>query len=110
MLKGLPSLPGPGSRPKAVCPLSGGQTASGATTVPPNLQQALDASKNCQVMLVIGTSAIVQPAASLALEAKSGGAVVAEINLEKTPHSHFMDFALLGKAGEIVPRLVEDWA
>ena len=74
------------------------------------LQQALDGSKNCQVMLVIGTSAIVQPAASLALEAKSGGALVAEINLEKTPHSHFMDFALLGKAGEIVPRLVEDWA
>jgi NAD-dependent deacetylase len=58
-------------------------------------------------MLVIGTSSVVQPAASLAFEAKSAGAVVAEINLESTPHSHFMDFSLLGKAGEIVPKLVE---
>jgi NAD-dependent deacetylase len=60
-------------------------------------------------MLVIGTSSQVQPAASLALEAKSAGAIVAEINLESTPHSHIMDFSLLGKAGEIVPKLVEDW-
>lgn len=73
------------------------------------LQQAIEASRTCQVMLVIGTSSVVQPAASLALEAKSANATVAEINIERTPHSHFMDFSLLGKAGEIVPRLLEDW-
>ena len=33
----------------------------------------------------------------------------AEINLETTPHSHLMDFSLLGKAGEIVPKLMEGW-
>jgi NAD-dependent deacetylase len=60
-------------------------------------------------MLVIGTSAFVQPAASLALEAKTGGATLAEINLEKTPHSHFMDFSLLGKAGDLVPKLLRNW-
>jgi NAD-dependent deacetylase len=60
-------------------------------------------------MLVIGTSAVVQPAASMALEAKESGAAVVEINLEKTPHSHVMDFTLLGKAGEVLPRLVDDW-
>jgi NAD-dependent deacetylase len=73
------------------------------------LNRAVIASRNCQIMLVIGTSAIVQPAASLAWEAKQRGAVVAEINLEQTPHSHFMDYTFQGKAGEIVPRLVEDW-
>lgn len=76
---------------------------------PAILNKSVDASRTSQVMLVIGTSSVVQPAASLALEAKSGGAVVAEINLESTPHSHFMDFSLLGKAGEIVPKLVEAW-
>jgi NAD-dependent deacetylase len=73
------------------------------------LQQAVEASRNCQAMLVIGTSAVVQPAASLAVEAKRGGAVVAEINVERTPHSGFMDFVFLGKAGDIVPKLVENW-
>jgi len=73
------------------------------------LNRAVQACRNCQVMLVIGTSAIVQPAASLALEAKQGGAVVAEINLEQTPHTYFMDYTFQGKAGEIVPKLVEDW-
>lgn len=73
------------------------------------LQLAIEASRTCQVMLVIGTSAVVQPAASLSLEAKSSGAVVVEINLERTPHSNDMDFMLQGKAGEIVPKLVESW-
>jgi NAD-dependent deacetylase len=73
------------------------------------LQQAVEACRTCQVMLVIGTSAVVQPAASLAFEAKEADATVAEINLEETPNSRMMDFVLLGKAGEIVPKLVADW-
>lgn len=73
------------------------------------LQGAVTASRDCDVMLVIGTSAVVQPAASLALEAKAGGAVIAEVNLEKTPQSGAMDFTLHGKAGEIVPKLLEGW-
>jgi NAD-dependent deacetylase len=76
---------------------------------PAILKKAIEASRRSHVMLVIGTSSVVQPAASLTLEAKSSGAVVAEINLESTPHSHLMDFSLLGKAGVIVPQLVGDW-
>ena len=72
----------------------------------PLLHQAMEASRTCQVMLVIGTSAVVQPAASLALETKGAGGKVAEINVEETPNSRMMDFVLLGKAGEIVPELV----
>jgi NAD-dependent deacetylase len=75
----------------------------------PLLHQAIEASRTCQVMLVVGTSAVVQPAASLAFEAKKAGATVAEINVEETPNSRMMDFVLLGKAGEIVPKLVADW-
>jgi len=73
------------------------------------LNRAIQASRSCQVMLVIGTSAVVQPAASLAVEAKEAGAVVAEVNLEETPNSGIMDFVLLGKSGEILPKLLEQW-
>jgi len=73
------------------------------------LEQARQAARTCQVMLVVGTSAVVQPAASLAMEAKEGGATVVEINIEPTPHSACMDYVFLGKAGEILPMLVENW-
>jgi len=73
------------------------------------LRRAIQASRECQVMLVVGTSAVVQPAASLSMEAKAGGAVLAEINIEKTPQSEFMDFVFTGKAGELLPKLIENW-
>jgi len=47
--------------------------------------------------------------ASLALEAKSARAIVGEINLEKTPYTHIMDHSQLGKAGEILPKMMEGW-
>lgn len=74
------------------------------------LQRSFSASRACQIMLTIGTSAVVQPAASLALEAKGAGAMVAEINLERTPHSDLVDLVILGRAGELVPGLLEGWA
>jgi len=73
------------------------------------LSRAIESARSCQVMLVIGTSAVVQPAASLAVEAKDAGAVVAEINLEETPKSGMMDYVLPGKSGEILPKLLEHW-
>jgi NAD-dependent deacetylase len=69
------------------------------------LEKAYEATRNCQVMLVIGTSGVVQPAASMGLGAKRGGAFVVEINLEPTPYTGAYHFSVLGKAGDIVPRL-----
>lgn len=82
----------------------------GESLDPDILQKSLDASRSCEVMITIGTSAIVQPAASLAMEARRSGALTAEINLERTGHSEFMDLVLLGKAGETVPGLLEGWS
>ncbi|MDQ1333782.1 MAG: NAD-dependent protein deacylase [Thermodesulfobacteriota bacterium] len=82
----------------------------GESLDPRILRQAIEAAQQCRIMLVVGTSSVVQPAASLAFTAKSGGAMLAEINLEKTPNSDLMDIVILGKAGEILPRLVEGWA
>jgi NAD-dependent deacetylase len=71
------------------------------------LTQAFRAASECDLALVVGTSGIVQPAASLASEAKRAGATVIEVNLDETPNTGWVDIALLGKAGEILPRLLE---
>ena len=58
-------------------------------------------------MLVIGTSAIVQPAASMPLVAKENGAVVIEINPEATPLTGVVsDIFIPGRAGEIMNRIL----
>ncbi len=64
-------------------------------------------ASSCDAMLVVGTSAAVRPAASLPLVAKHNGAVVVEINTGYTPISTLIDATLIGKAGEILPELVE---
>ncbi len=61
---------------------------------------------NCEVFLVVGTSAVVWPAAGLAHSAKSAGAKVVEVNLEETPLTEVADASLLGKAREILPQIV----
>jgi NAD-dependent deacetylase len=71
------------------------------------LEAAVTAARSCEVFFSIGTSGVVQPAASLAFAAHNGGAVVVEINAEPTPLTPKTDFAFQGKSGEILPRLVE---
>ncbi len=70
--------------------------------------RTIEACQNTTLLLVAGTSAVVQPVASLAMAAKSLGATVAEINLDPTPNSEHMDYFLQGKAGEILPRVAEE--
>lgn len=74
---------------------------------PEVLAAAQTAAEDCQAMLVVGTSSVVQPAASLALTARAGGALVIEINLDTTPLSAQADEFLSGKAGEVLPQLAE---
>lgn len=62
-------------------------------------------ARDCDLFFVIGTSALVYPAASLAEIAKSGGAFLVEVNPEETPMTHLCDASLRGKAGEILPLL-----
>jgi NAD-dependent deacetylase len=62
--------------------------------------------RSCDVLLVIGTSGIVYPAAGFASMAKQAGAFVVEINPDATPHSDLVDISLRGRAKEIVPLLL----
>jgi NAD-dependent deacetylase len=61
------------------------------------------AARACNLFFVVGTSALVYPAAGLAEIAKFAGASLVEINPEETPMTGFCDFVLRGKAGEILP-------
>jgi NAD-dependent protein deacetylase/lipoamidase len=71
------------------------------------LDEAFDAARTCDVFLSIGTSGLVQPAASLPFEALRNGAVLVEINPGDTPLTRHADYALRGRAGEVLPKLVE---
>ena len=73
------------------------------------LESAYAAVRRCQLMLVVGTSAVVQPAASLPLLAKESGAYVVEINPQPTPLSSTVDEILRAPAAEALPKWWSTW-
>lgn len=70
------------------------------------LAHAEEAARRCNVLLVVGTSAEVCPAAALPALARRGGACVIEINPNETPLTAEADHSLRGPAGSVLPELV----
>ena len=71
------------------------------------MQEAAHLAETCQVMLVIGTSAQVYPAAGLPFIANQHHAAVIEINTQPTEFtSTITNVFLQGKAGGILPKLI----
>ncbi|GBC62829.1 RNA polymerase subunit sigma [Desulfonema ishimotonii] len=67
------------------------------------LRRSGQMAARCDMMLVVGTSAIVQPAAHMPIIAKENGATVIEINPERTPLTgHFSDYLIRGRAGAVM--------
>jgi NAD-dependent deacetylase len=69
------------------------------------LLAAYEKAADCDVCVVVGTSALVYPAMHIPEIAKSAGALLIEVNLEETPLTAKADISLFGKAGEIIPDL-----
>ena len=69
-------------------------------------QGAEIASSECDIFFVVGTSAIVYPAASLIYTAKHAGAYIIEVNMEETEISSLTNKSLIGKAGLILPEIL----
>jgi NAD-dependent deacetylase len=65
------------------------------------------ASGECDVFFIIGTSAVVYPAASLIYTAKAGKAYLIEVNIESTEISHIVNESYFGQAGEVLPEILE---
>ncbi len=61
------------------------------------------AAKGCDVLVVVGTSAVVYPAAGLVGIASAVGARVIEVNPEASALAHLADVTLRGPAGEMLP-------
>lgn len=74
---------------------------------PDVIRAAMEAAARADVCLVIGTSAVVHPAASIPEVTRQRGGRVVEVNLEPTPVSAFAEVTLLGRAGNLVPGLLE---
>lgn len=97
----LPKLP-----PHCAC---GGLARPGVVwfgePLPEGMMKEAEHAAEVEVFLVIGTAAMVYPAAGLIPYAKQSGAKVIEINPAETPFSSTVDCVLRGKAAELLPEL-----
>ena len=69
------------------------------------LAAAQAAAADCDLFLSVGTSGLVEPAAALPYAALAGGALVVEINPDRTPLTPHVSYHLAGPAGVILPAL-----
>jgi NAD-dependent deacetylase len=69
------------------------------------MDQVFAELQKADTILVIGTSALVQPAASFPVVVKRQGGRILEVNVEETLLTFTADVHLSGKAGEILPQL-----
>lgn len=69
------------------------------------VEEASAAARDSEVMFVVGTSAVVYPAAALPAITKNSGGMVVEVNTERTEMSAYADVSVLGRAGEVMPAL-----
>jgi NAD-dependent deacetylase len=93
------------------CPHCGGRVRPGVVwfgeMLPEGvLQQAFDAARSCDVLLSIGTSSVVFPAAQIPVDAHRAGAKVIQINPNATDLDAIADFNLRGTAAMTMPALV----
>lgn len=72
------------------------------------LQSAFRVTEEADIFFTIGTSAVVQPAASLPVIAGQNGVYVIEINIEPTGLVSTSGLYLQGKSGEILPRILAE--
>jgi len=71
--------------------------------------RAFEEATTCDLLLVIGTSAVVYPAAGIPSVAKRNGAKVIEINMDPSALTGSVsDYLLQGPAGTILPQIVEE--
>ncbi len=72
-------------------------------------QESIVCATSCDILFSVGTSAVVYPAAYIPIYAKRSGAFLVEINMNFTEISDIADVVLIGKSGEILPKIVEEF-
>lgn len=93
------------------CPVCGGvvkgDTVMFGEPIPPDaLDACIEQSRHCDCMLLIGTSAVVYPAAGFPIDVKRAGGILIEINPNETPLTEMSDIVVRAPAGESLPLIV----
>ena len=70
------------------------------------LAEGQELAARCDVMLVVGTSGVVYPAATVPLVAREAGATVIDVNPDRDELARIADVYLRGSGGEVLPALV----
>lgn len=94
-----------------MCPKCGGlvkgDTVMFGEPIPTDvLDRCIDEAERSDCMIIIGTSAIVHPAASLPMLVKRGGGTLIEVNPRTSELSLFCDICIRAPSGEALPLLV----
>ena len=101
-----PELAAPPGCPGCGEPMGPGVVWFGETIPAPALERAWRAAGEADVIVAVGTSGLVTPAAALPDVARRGGALVVEVNLHTTPLSAAADFVVTGPAARTLPAIV----
>jgi len=75
---------------------------------PAALSLAFSEAEMADVILVVGTSGVVMPAGQIPYIVKSHGGIVIEINIQESAITPIADFFITGRAGEVLPRIVNE--
>jgi NAD-dependent deacetylase len=77
----------------------------GEAMPPAAVQEAYALAEQADVMLVVGSSLVVYPAAEIPLMAIRAGAPMVVINAEPTPFDRLAEVVIHGRAGEVLPEI-----
>ena len=94
--------------PSCGAPLRPAVVWFGEMLPPVALDAASEAVRGADLFFSVGTSSLVYPAAALSYEALENGATLVEINPGETPLTPHADYALRGRAGDVLPRLIRE--
>jgi len=76
-------------------------------SLPQNIwQSAIKEASVCDVMVIVGTSLVVSPVNTLPVYAKQNGAILIEVNPEKTVMSNDMDLSIQATSAEVLPKIL----
>ncbi len=71
------------------------------------LKKATELSRDCDFFMVVGSTLLVHPAASMPGFAKQSGAFLAIVNLSETPYDSACDVLIHGKAGDVLEKIIK---
>lgn len=72
------------------------------------VEKAVLLCRQCSLFMVVGSTLLVQPAALMPGYAKKSGAFLAIVNLSETPFDSKCDALIRGKAGEVLPAIIDE--